>query len=63
LTAVEPLRGLASYEMIAYACVIILVTIFLPDGIISIPERVRPLIRRLRGIGRSSREIAGEDKA
>ena len=47
LLAVEPLRGLHSYEMMAYAGVIILVIIFLPDGLISLPDRLAPLTRRL----------------
>jgi branched-chain amino acid transport system permease protein len=48
LLAVEPLRGLRSFEMIAYAIVIILVTVFLPDGIISIPSRFARLVRHIR---------------
>ena len=40
LLAVEPLRGLESYEMIAYAGVIIVVTVFVPNGLISLPDRV-----------------------
>lgn len=48
LLLVEPLRGLESYEMITYAAILIVVIIFLPGGLITLPKKLRPLFERLR---------------
>jgi len=54
MMATEPLRGLQTYEILVYAIVVILVCSFLPDGLISLPDKLIPLIRNLRKSGRTS---------
>ena len=54
LLAVEPMRELEQYEMLVYAAVIILATVFLPDGIISIRQRLSVARSRIRDLRRSS---------
>ena len=53
---VEPLRGLASFEMITYAAILIMVILFFPNGIVSIPGKVAPLIQRLRSSSKNTVE-------
>jgi branched-chain amino acid transport system permease protein len=48
LLIVEPLRGLASFEMITYASILIVVIILLPGGLVTLPSRLGSLIKRLR---------------
>ena len=48
LLIVEPLRGLASFEMITYASILIVVIILLPGGLVTLPSRLGFLIKRLR---------------
>lgn len=50
----EPLRGLANYERLFYAVAVILVILFLPEGLISLPARVAHLIARARRWGKPS---------
>jgi branched-chain amino acid transport system permease protein len=42
----EPLRGVAEYEMFFFALAMVLVMIFLPGGIISLPKRIGSIIRK-----------------
>ena len=58
LLLVEPLRGLASFEMITYAAILIAVIIFLPGGLITLPKRLGPLIKRLRRKGETAKADA-----
>jgi len=44
----EPLRGFQSFERIFFALILISVVLFLPGGVLSIPARLSPLIRRFR---------------
>jgi len=46
----EPLRGFQAYERIFFAIILVLVVIFLPGGIISLPAKLSPSIGRLRCI-------------
>lgn len=58
LLLVEPLRGLASFEMITYAAILIVVIIFLPGGLITLPNRLGSLIRHLRRKGKTAKADA-----
>ena len=58
LLLVEPLRSLASFEMITYAAILIVVIIFLPGGLITLPKRLGPLIKRLRRKGETAKADA-----
>jgi branched-chain amino acid transport system permease protein len=58
LLLVEPLRGLESFEMITYAAILIVVIILLPGGLITLPKRLRPLIKRLRRKGETAKADA-----
>ncbi|MFC2047168.1 branched-chain amino acid ABC transporter permease [Chloroflexota bacterium] len=44
----EPLRGLQYYERIFYAIALVGVVLFLPGGLLGLPARLSPLIKRLR---------------
>ncbi len=48
----EPLRTFVYFEQIFYGVVMVLVVLFLPDGLLSLPARLSPLIRRLRRLGK-----------
>ena len=50
----EPLRGFGLYERILFGLLLILVVLFLPGGLLEIPERISRLIRRIRGSGTTS---------
>lgn len=43
----EPLRGVAEYEMLFFALVMVIVVIFMPEGIISLPKRARAVFKHL----------------
>jgi branched-chain amino acid transport system permease protein len=58
LLLVEPLRGLESFEMITYAAILIVVIILLPGGLITLPKRLGPLIKRLRRKGETAKADA-----
>lgn len=59
---VEPLRGLASFEMITYATMLIVIIIFLPGGIITLPNMLSRLIKRLKHSSKAN-NISQESKA
>jgi branched-chain amino acid transport system permease protein len=59
LLIVEPLRQLQSFEMITYAAILIVVILFLPGGLITLPKRLGPLIKRLRRKGETAKADAG----
>lgn len=50
----ELVRGVAQYQMLFYAVGMIVVVLFLPQGVISLPTRIRPqlakLLQALRGL-------------
>jgi len=50
----EPLRGFLYYERVFYAIAIILVVLFLPGGLISLPAKLSLLIKRVRRLGKPS---------
>jgi branched-chain amino acid transport system permease protein len=43
---VEPFRGIQGFEMIFFAMALILVVLFLPDGLMNLPERIKSLTQR-----------------
>ena len=45
----ETVSGLKEYQPYVFAGVLILVTFFLPDGLVSLPERVKNFVRKRRG--------------
>jgi branched-chain amino acid transport system permease protein len=54
----EPLRGLAYYERVFYGITMIVIVIFLPNGLISLPAKVSSFIGRHRRFGKSSNTTA-----
>ena len=50
-TASEMIRGLKTFAPIIYAVVVILVIFFLPGGLVSLPEKLLGLLRRLPMLG------------
>lgn len=51
---VEPLRKYSYYEMIFYGSIMIFVVLFLPQGLVSLPDKLPPLWEKLRHVNRKS---------
>ncbi len=58
----EPLRGFMYFERIFYAVVMVLVVLFLPDGIISLPARLLSLVWGARKPREQQRAISSNEK-
>lgn len=54
----EPLRGFQSFERIFFAIILILVILFLPGGLISIPEKLSNLRARLKRLAKPEKKGA-----
>jgi len=53
VTLQEVFKEFQSYSMIAFGAILVLTMLFLPDGIVSIPRRIKSLVDR-RSLGRST---------
>ena len=54
----EPLRGFQYYERIFFAVTLVLVVLFLPGGLISIPEKLSNLRARLKRLAKPEKKGA-----